>query len=104
MISIMLYMQRCQRQDLGPLSIPQLSSNHTRQSGTDRIAVLVDEDAGIVVEFDETAVFSLLFLSCSHNDCVSDIPSPYFVLDADRTSLAFTKAPLLLHHNDYTIA
>ena len=47
-----LYMQRRKRQYLGPLPIAKLSADNARQSSTNRISVLVDEDAGVVVEFD----------------------------------------------------
>ena len=79
----MLYMQRCQRQDLGPLSIPKFCADHTRQPCADRISVLVDEDASIVVEFDEASVFALLLFPRSYYHGVSDVAPPYFVRDAN---------------------
>ena len=79
----MLYMQRCKRQYLGPLPIAKLSADNAGQSSTNRISVLVDEDAGVVVEFDEASIFALLFLSRSDHHSVPDVSSPYFVRDSN---------------------
>ena len=76
-------MQRRKRKYLGPLLIPQLGTNDTRQSCADGVSVLVDEDASVVVELDEAAVFALLFLSRSDDHSVSDISSPHFVRDSN---------------------
>jgi hypothetical protein len=93
-----------QWQNLGPLLFPQLSGHHTIQSWTDRIAVLVDEDAGVVVEAYVAAVRSLLFLSRAYNDGVSDVSSSYFVRDTDAGRIrALAEASLFLHDDYYSV-
>lgn len=100
---LQLYVHRSQRQDLGPFLISQFRPNHTGQSGSDGIAVLVDEHACVVVEFDQTSVRPPLFFFSSHHHSMSDIASPDFVGNpqARPTWIVGAEAPLFLHyHND----
>lgn len=93
-------------QDLGPLLLPQFCSDDAADSGSDGLAGLVDEDAGIVVELDDTAVWPLPLLGGAHDDCVPHIASPHLVGCADGHAVAGfgAKVALLLHHHDNAVA
>ena len=77
----------------------------TRQSGSDWITSLVDEDASIVIKSDQASIFPLLFLFGAHNNGVSDISSPYFVRDAQAgsTGTFYAKCSLFLNDNDDSV-
>lgn len=97
------YVHRSQRQDLGPFFIPQFGPNHTGQSGSDGITVLVDEHTCVVVEFDQTSVRPPLFFFSSHHHSMSDVASPDLVGNpqARPTWIVGAEASLFLHyHND----
>lgn len=66
-------------QDLAPSTSPELSSYYTIHTSTDRISGLVDENAGVVVEANDTAVGTLDLLPGTDDDSVSDITSLHLV-------------------------
>ena len=93
-------------QDLGPLLLPQFCSDDAANSRSDGLASLVDEDASIIVELDDAAVWPLPLLGSAHNDCVPHIASPDLVCCADGHAVARlgAKVALLLHHHDDAVA
>jgi hypothetical protein len=95
-----------QRQNLGPLLLPQLGSDDAADSGADGLAGLVDQDAGIVVELDDAAIGALPLLGGAHDDGVSDVSATDLVGGADGDAVARLRAKvaLLLDNNDYAVA
>lgn len=78
-VTALLSMHRRHTQNLAPLPPPQLSSYYSVHSGSDRVAGLADQHAGVVVKLDNGAVGSLDLLPCPHDDGVSDVTSLDFV-------------------------
>lgn len=78
----------------------------TCQSRPYGISSLVDENAGIVVESDQTAIFSLNLLFRPDHNCVSNIPSPHLIRDTQtgRALRLCAERGLLLYYNDDAIA
>ena len=91
-----------------------MSKSHTAacvrtvQSGADGLSCLVDEDAGVVVELDHTAILSLQLLSSADDDGVSDVATAHFVGGTDGNAASGAgfgaKVTLLLHDDDDTVA
>ena len=82
---------------------PQL----TIQTGTNGLAVLVDEDAGIVVEAHDAAVGALQLLGRPHHDGVPYVAAAHLVGRAHRHAAAAGLGPeaaLLLHNDDDAFA
>lgn len=96
----------CQRQNLGPLLLPQLGGHNAADSRPNGLAGLVDEHAGVVIELDHATVRSLPLLRCAHNNGVSDVSSSYLVRCADGHAVARLGAEvaLLLDDNDDSVA
>lgn len=97
----LLYVHGRQRQDLGPLLLPQLRRHHAADSRPNGLARLVDEHAGVVVELDDAAVRALPLLRCAHDDGVTHVSSPYFVRGADGYAVARLGAEVALLLDDY---
>ena len=95
-----------QRQDLGPLLLPQLRRHDAADSRPNGLAGLVDEDASIIVELDDAAVRALPLLRGAHDDGVAHISSPDFVRGADGYAVARLRAEvaLLLDDDDDAVA
>jgi hypothetical protein len=97
-------MHRRQRQDLGPLHLSQFGGHDTADSGSNRLAGLVDEDAGIVVELDHAPVWPLPLLRCAHYHGMSYIASTDLVRCADGNAVAGLGAKVALLLDDYHYA
>jgi hypothetical protein len=118
-------MHGSQTQNLGPLHVAELASNNTWrvsvdmrrpkrqrmrtiQSRADRLSSLVDENAGVVVKLDNTAVRSLVLLCGTDDNGVSDITTADFVGGTDgyaASGAGFgTKVALLLNDDDDAVA
>jgi hypothetical protein len=95
-----------QRQDLGPLHLFQLRGDDTADSGTDGLAGLVDQDAGVVVKLDDAAVWALPLLCGAHDHGVPDVSATDLVggTDGDAVARLGAKVALLLDNNDYAVA
>lgn len=93
---------------LGSLLIgrTEVRERHTRESRADGIAILVNEDAGIVIESDQASVLSSFFLSSPHHHRVPNISSSHFVRNAQaRSAGSFgTERSLLLDDYDDSVA
>lgn len=80
------------------------SAIRTVQSCPDRLSSLVDQDASVVVELDNAAVFSLVLFLGAHDNGVSNVTPADFVRSTDRhtaTAGLGAKVSLLLHdYND----
>jgi hypothetical protein len=80
----------------------------TVQSRADRLSSLVDENAGVVVKLDNTAVRSLVLLCGTDDNGVSDITTADFVGGTDgyaASGAGFgTKVALLLNDDDDAVA
>lgn len=68
-----LQMHRRQTQNLTPLRALQLLAHNPRQTTANGLAALVDQHAGIVVEFHHAAVGARVLLGCAHDHGVSDV-------------------------------
>jgi hypothetical protein len=101
----LLYVQGCQRQNLGPLLVPQFGSDDTGQTGPDRITIFVDQDASVVIKLDQATIFPALLFSGSDNDGMPHISSSHFVGDAcaGRPRAFGTKGALFLDDNDDSV-
>lgn len=97
-------MHRCHTQNLAPLPPPKLSTHHAVDSRSDRIAGLVDENAGVVVEADNRAIGALDLLLCSHDDSVSNVSSLDLVRCGSGTHSCVGGATLLLDDGYYSVA
>jgi len=60
-----------------------MSMKHTVQPRPDGISSLVDQDASVVIELDNTAIWPLKFLPCPDDHGVPNISSPDLVRDAN---------------------
>ena len=72
----------------------------TIQTSSDRITGLVNQDARIVVKFDETSIWSLNFLARSNYYCMSDIASTDLVCDTAVCGVFRAKISLFLDDDD----
>ena len=83
-----------------------MKSLRTCQSGADRIAVLVDQNTGVVIEFDVAAILPLQLLGRPDHDGMPYVAPPDFVGDAQSASAEGFAAEgfLLLHHHDNSIS
>lgn len=79
LLRCLLYMRGGHTQDLTPSAPPEFGSHHTVHAGTDRISGLVNKNAGIVVEADDTTVGALDLLPGTDDNSVSDITSLHLV-------------------------
>jgi hypothetical protein len=80
----------------------------TGQSRPYWLPSLVDQDTGIVVELDNHPILPLQLLCRSHNDSMPYISSFDLVGSGSRGGCAastgsFSKVPLFLHHDYYSI-
>lgn len=103
---LLLHMHGRQRQDLGPLLLPELCGNDTAHARSNGLASLVDQHAGVVVELDHASVRSLPLLRCPHYDGVPHVSTSHLVRRADGHAVARLGAEvsLLLHDHDDTVA
>ena len=100
--SFPLHVHGRQGQNLGPLLLPQLGGHDAADSGSDGLAGLVDQDAGIVVELDDAAVGPLPLLRGAHHDGMPHVAAPDLVCCADRCSICGLGAEVsLLLDDDY---
>lgn len=101
-----LHVHGRQRQNLGPLLLPELCCHNPADSGSNGLAGLVDEHASIVVELDHAAVGPLPLLRCPDHDGVAHVSSPDLVGCADGYAVAGfrAKVALFLHHDYYAVA
>jgi hypothetical protein len=101
-----LYVHRRQRQNFGPLLLPQFRRNNTTDSGSNRFSSLIDQHTGVIVKLDHTAIRSLPLLCCPYYNRVSYISSPYFVRCADGNAVTGfgTEISLFLYDYYYAVA
>jgi hypothetical protein len=101
-------MHRRQTQNLTPLFPPQLLTHQTRQATPDRLAALVDQHAGVVVEFHHAAVRARVFFGGPHDHGVTDVAAAHFVRCADGHAAARARfgaeVALFLHDDYYAVA
>jgi hypothetical protein len=98
---MLLDVHRRQRQDLGPLLLPQLCRDDSADPRPDRLARFVDQHAGVVVKLDHAAVWPLPLLRRPHDHRVSHVSSPDLVRRADGDAVASLGAKVALLLHDY---
>src|SRR5208337_2213152 len=64
---------RSQRYDLGELLLAQLSCHGTKYARPHRLAGIVDEHRGVVIEADVRAVLAAVFLAHAHDDALHNL-------------------------------
>lgn len=94
-------MHRRQTQNLAPFHISQLLPHHTVQSTPNRLPVLVDQHARVVVEAHDTPVLALVHLLGAHDDGVPDVAAADLVGCGDGDGVAFGAEVALLLDDDY---
>ncbi len=101
-------MRRRQRPNLGPLLVPKLRPDDTVQPGPNRLAGLVDEHAGVVVEAHDAAVWPLVLLRRAHHAHLPRVAASDLVGSGRRHAAAGTalgaKRALLLDDDNDAIA
>ena len=107
-LSVPLQMHRRQAQNLTPLLAPQLVRHDPVQPAPDRLAALVDQHAGVVVELHDAAVRPRVFLRRPHDHRVPDVAAADFVRGADGYGAAGAgfgaEVALLLDDDDDAVA
>jgi hypothetical protein len=96
-----LDVHRGQREDLGPLFLPELCRHHTAHSRSDGLAGLVDEYAGVVVELDHAAVRPLPLFGRPYDYRLPYISAPHLVRGADGDAVARFRAKVALFFYDH---
>lgn len=97
-------MQRRHTQNLAPLLPPQLGADHAADSGTNGLARLVDEYAGIVVKLHYGPILPLYGVPGADDDGVSDITSLDLVGGGRGGHTLTGGGALLLDDADDTVA
>lgn len=72
----------------------------TVQSCSDGVPRLVDQNAGVVIELDDAAVWPLDFLPGSNDDRMTDVSPTDLVGDTAVGGILGAKVPLLLNDDD----
>jgi len=90
-------------QDLTPLLPPQLSANNTVDARTDRVASLVDQDAGVVVESDDAAVGARGLLLGADDNGVAHVTALDLVRGRRAGHTTITSAAVLLDDDNYPV-
>ena len=72
-------MHRRQTQNLTPLHLLQLRSHNTIQPRTNWVSGLAYQNAGIIIELDDGAIWALQLLLCADHDSVADVTAAHFV-------------------------
>jgi hypothetical protein len=98
---MLLNVHRGQRQNLGPLLLPQLCGDDTAHSRPNRLTGLVDQYTCIVVELDYTAIGPLPLFRCAHHDGVPYVASSDLVRCADGNGGGLRTEVALLLDDDY---
>ena len=92
-------------EDLAPLHGAQLRADDAAEPAADGLAVLCDEDAGVVVEADDAAVGALPLLGRAHHDGVPDVAAAHLVGRQGRAAAGLAvELALLLHDDDDAVA
>ena len=98
-------MHRRQTQNLTPLHIPQLLPYNPIQPTPNRLPILINQHARIVVEADNTPVLALVLLLRAHHDRVPDVASADLVGGGDGDRVGFgAEVALFLHDYYYAVA
>src|SRR5438552_6683251 len=63
---------RRERNDLHELALAQFAGDGTEDARPDRLALIVDENSGVVVELDVGTIFAAMLLHGSHDDRFDD--------------------------------
>ena len=98
-----LSLHRSHRQNLAPLLALQLGAHSTVDAGSDRVTSLVEQHAGVVVEFDDRAVSSLGRVSGSDNDGVADVAALNLVGGRETSHATRGGTSLFLDDDDDTV-
>ena len=84
--------------------LKKVVNKRTVHSRSDRIARLVDKDAGIIIKFHKTSIGSLNLLASTHDNCMSNIAATHLVGDSAVCRVFGTKVSLFLDDDDDAVA